>query len=87
MEGDNSEFDTFDILRSIAICDHLNDSDDEKYNARLELLRRNPDLESQPRHRCSHDTLGQIVNRVRAKNSWCHLYRKVNKFHLLSIYD
>ena len=60
MKGDYSEFDTFDILRSIAICDHLNDSDHEQYNARLEILRRNPDLESQPRQGCSHGTLEPI---------------------------
>ena len=46
-KGDYGDFNTLDILRSIAICDHLNDSDDEKYNARMEILRRNPDLETQ----------------------------------------
>ena len=45
--GDFGEFGTLDVLRSIAICDHLNDSDQEKFHARMELLRRNQDLETQ----------------------------------------
>ena len=45
--GDQGDFGTLDVLRSIAICDHLNDSDQEKYAARMDLLRRNHDLETQ----------------------------------------
>ena len=45
--GDHGDFGTLDVLRSIAICDHLNDSDQEKFAARMELLRRNQDLETQ----------------------------------------
>jgi len=48
LAGDFGEFGTLDVLRSIAICDHLNDSDQEKFDARMELLRRNQDLETQP---------------------------------------
>ena len=47
VQGDDGDFGTLDILRSIAICDHLNDSDHGKFVARMQLLKENQDLKTQ----------------------------------------
>ena len=47
--GDFSEWSLNDATRAVAICDFQNGKTDaEQFSARLELLRRNPRLESRP---------------------------------------